>query len=57
MAIEIPVKDLVQSAVQAGRNETEILTAIIEVADNLMLTAKFYAEIDTLPAALKRKLE
>ena len=42
---------------QAGRNETEILTAIIEVADNLMLTAKTYAEIDTLPAALKRKLE
>ncbi|WP_152564404.1 hypothetical protein [Neorhizobium vignae] len=35
MAIEIPLQDLIQAAVKAGWEETEGLTAIIEVADTL----------------------
>ncbi|WP_245448300.1 MULTISPECIES: hypothetical protein [Neorhizobium] len=37
MAIEMPLQDLIQAAVKAGWDEPEVLTAIIEVADNLML--------------------
>ncbi|CDZ65563.1 Hypothetical protein NGAL_HAMBI2605_38360 [Neorhizobium galegae bv. orientalis] len=37
MAIEIPLQDLIESAVNAGWDETEVLTAIIDVADNLVL--------------------
>ena len=57
MAIEIPLQDLIQAAVRAGWDEPEMLTAIIEVADNLMLAHGSNAELDALLKALKRKLE
>jgi hypothetical protein len=57
MAIEIPLQDLVQAAVKAGWEEPEVLTAIIEVADNLTLAHGSNAELDALLKALKRNLE
>jgi hypothetical protein len=57
MAVELPVQDLIEKAVQAGWEETEVLAAIIEVADNLMLTHGENVELDALLKALKRKLE
>lgn len=57
MAIEIPLQDLIHAAVKAGWDEPEVLTAIIEVADNLMLAHGSNAELDALLKALKRKLE
>lgn len=57
MAIEIPLQDLIQAAVKAGWEEAEVLTAIIEVADNLMLAAGANAEVDALLKALKRNME
>ncbi|CDN58473.1 Hypothetical protein RG1141_PB01250 (plasmid) [Neorhizobium galegae bv. officinalis bv. officinalis str. HAMBI 1141] len=57
MAIEIPLQDLIQAAVKAGWDEPEVLTAIIEVADNLMLAHGSNAELHALRKALKRKLE
>ncbi|WP_157895500.1 hypothetical protein [Rhizobium sp. LCM 4573] len=57
MAVEIPLQDLIEGAVKAGWEETEVLTAIIEVADNLMLAAGANAEVEALLYALKRKLE
>jgi hypothetical protein len=35
MAIEIPLQEIIAVAVKSGWEETEALTAIIEVADNL----------------------
>lgn len=57
MAVELPLQDLIESAVKAGWDEKEVLAAIIEVADNLMLAAGANAELDALLMALKRKLE
>jgi hypothetical protein len=37
MAIEIPLWDLIQAAVKAGWDMPDVLTALTEVADNLML--------------------
>ncbi|WJR66907.1 hypothetical protein QTA58_22405 [Neorhizobium sp. CSC1952] len=51
------MQDLIEEAVQAGWDETEVLTAIIEVADNLMLANVNNAELDALLRAMKRKLE
>ena len=57
MAVELPLQDLIENAVKAGWNETEVITAIIEVADNLMLAVGANAELDALVKALRRKLE
>ncbi|CDZ67971.1 hypothetical protein NFO65_26235 [Neorhizobium galegae] len=57
MVIEIPLQDLVQAAVTARWDEPEVLTAIIKVADNLMLAHGSNAELDALLKALKRNLE
>lgn len=57
MAVEIPLQDLIEDTVKAGWEETEVLTAIIEVADSLMLVAGSNAELEALLHALKRKLE
>ncbi|MDR6818524.1 hypothetical protein J2X76_003701 [Neorhizobium sp. 2083] len=57
MAIEIPLQDVIQSAVNAGWNEVEVLTAIIEVADNLVLAHGANAEVDALIKALRRNLD
>ncbi|UIY31429.1 hypothetical protein LZK73_30555 (plasmid) [Neorhizobium galegae] len=37
MAIEIPLHEIIEAAVKSGWEVTEALTAIIEVADNLVL--------------------
>lgn len=42
---------------KAGWKETEVITAIIEVADNLMLAVGSNAGLDALVKALRRKLE
>jgi hypothetical protein len=57
MAIEIPLQEIIEAAVELGWEETEVLTAIIEVSDNLMLAHGSNAELDALLKALKRKLE
>ncbi|MCJ9672043.1 MULTISPECIES: hypothetical protein [unclassified Neorhizobium] len=57
MAIEIPLQEIIEAAVKAGWDETEVLAAIIDVADNLVLAAGANAEVDALLKALKRKLE
>ncbi len=57
MAIEIPLQDLIQDAVKAGWEEDEVLTAIIEVADNLMLAHGTNVELDALLKAIKRGME
>jgi hypothetical protein len=57
MAVELPMQDIIENAVKAGWEETEVLTAIIEVADNLMLAHGENAELDALLKAMKRKLE
>ncbi|WJR67187.1 hypothetical protein QTA58_00130 [Neorhizobium sp. CSC1952] len=51
------MQDLIEEAVQVGWDETEVLAAIIEVADNLMLVNVNNAELDALLKAMKRKLE
>lgn len=55
MAVEVPLQDLIGSAVAAGWNEVEVLTAIIEVADNLMLAHGANAELDALLKAMRPK--
>jgi sugar phosphate isomerase/epimerase len=55
MAIEIPLQEIIEAAVKAGWDETEVMTAIIEVADNLMLAAGANAEVDELLKALRSK--
>ncbi|WP_152564367.1 hypothetical protein [Neorhizobium vignae] len=57
MAIEFPLQEIIEAAVKAGWEETEVLTAIIEVADNLVLAHGSNAELDALLRALKRNLE
>lgn len=57
MAIELPVQEIIAAAVKSGWKEEEVITAIIEVADNLMLAAGENAEVDALLKALKRRLE
>ena len=54
MAVEIPLQEMIEDAVKAGWEETEVLAAIIEVADNLMLAAGANAEVEALLHALKR---
>ena len=57
MAVELPLQDVIQAAVEAGWSEQETLSAVIEVADNLMLAHGENAELDALLKAMKRKLE
>jgi hypothetical protein len=51
MAVEMPFQELIEDAIRAGWQETKVITAIIEVADNLMLAAGTNAEIGTAPCA------
>ena len=48
MAIEIPLHEIIEAAVKSGWEETEVLTAIIEVADNLVLAHGSSADLDAL---------
>lgn len=54
MAIELAVQDIVEAAMKMGWQETEALSAITEVADNLILAAGANTEIDELIERLKR---
>lgn len=51
------MQDVIQAAVGAGWRQDELLTAIIEVAEDLMLADHANAELDGLLKALRRKLE
>jgi hypothetical protein len=55
--VEMPLQGIIEAAVKAGWEETEVLTAIIEVADNLVLAHGSKAELDALLKAFKRNLE
>lgn len=57
MAIFLPLQDVISAAERAGWNEVEIMSAIIEVTDNLMLGAGANAEVDELLKALRGKTE
>ncbi|MBC2774983.1 hypothetical protein H6M51_19160 [Rhizobium sp. AQ_MP] len=50
------MQDLVEDASRQGWEETEVLSAIIEVADNLMLAAAANRDLDLLIAALRRNM-
>jgi hypothetical protein len=56
MAVETVLQDLVEDAVRQGWEEKEVLSAITEVADNLMLGAAANRDLDLLIAALRRKM-
>jgi hypothetical protein len=56
MAIEIPLHDLIHDAENAGWEVAEVLTAIIEVADSLMLAHGSHA-LNALLKAIKRNME
>lgn len=56
MAVETVLQDLVEDASRQGWEETEVLSAIIEVADNLMLAAAANRDLDLLIAALRRNM-
>ena len=53
MAVELAVQDVIEAAVRAGWEEAETLSAIVEVADNLMLAAGADAELDALMQTIK----
>lgn len=55
MAIEVQFRELVR-LLERG-DEVEALTAIIEVADNLMLARRSNADLSSLLTALRRNLE
>ncbi|MBY5623333.1 hypothetical protein [Rhizobium leguminosarum] len=51
MAVEIRLQNIIQDAKNAGWEETDVLTAIIEVADNLMLAHSANAELGATKSA------
>lgn len=55
MAIEQHVQGIVDQAKHAGWRPAEVLTAIIEVADNLMLAEACNDELDQLLQNLRRR--
>ncbi|WP_149740621.1 hypothetical protein [Rhizobium sp. RU20A] len=56
IAVEIILQDLVEDAMRRGWEETEVLCAITEVSDNLMLAAAANRDLDLLLAALRRNM-
>jgi hypothetical protein len=57
MAIEIPLQEIIEAAVSVGWEETEVLSAIIEVANNLVLAHGSNAELYALLKAIKRNID
>lgn len=49
-------QDLVEDAMRRGWEETEVLSAITEVADNLMLAADANRDLDLLLVNLRRNM-
>ncbi len=56
MAVETVLQDLVDDAMHRGWEDTEVLSAITEVADNLMLAVAANRDLDLLLATLRRKM-
>lgn len=56
MAVETVLQDLVEDAMRSGWEDTEVLSAITEVADNLLLAVAANRDLDLLLAALRRKM-
>lgn len=56
MAVETVLQDLVEDAMRHGWEETEVLSAVTEVSDNLMLAAAANWDLDRLLAALRRNM-
>ena len=54
MSVETPLQDLVEDAVQRGWTDAEVLAAIIEVADNLMLASKSNADLNELIVSVRK---
>jgi len=57
LAIEARLQALVGSAVGSGWGEQEVLSTVIEVADNLMLANMSNSEFDRLLQSIKRRLD
>ena len=55
MAIEPSVQDIVDDARLAGWSDREVLSAIIEVADDLMLESACDDDLKELLAVLKKR--
>jgi hypothetical protein len=55
MAVEPSLQDVVEDAMLAGWSEREILSAIIEIADNLMLASACNDDLKELLAVLKKR--
>jgi hypothetical protein len=55
MAVELPLQELLDAAVEAGWSRQSVLAAITEVADNLMLAEACNDELDQLFSTLRRK--
>ncbi|MQU73240.1 hypothetical protein FB009_1205 [Sinorhizobium medicae] len=56
LAVETVLQDLVEYAVRRGWEETEVLSAITEVADNLMLAADANRDLDLILVTLRRNM-
>jgi hypothetical protein len=54
MAVETVLQDLVEEAHREGWEETEVLSAIIEVSDHLMLAAAANKDLEMLLVALRQ---
>jgi hypothetical protein len=54
LAVETLLQDLVEDAVQEGWEDTEVLSAIVEVADNLMLAVAANQDLNVLLATLRK---
>jgi hypothetical protein len=56
MAVETVLQDLVEDAMCRGWEETEVLCAITEVSDNLMLADAANRDLDLLLDVLRRNM-
>lgn len=54
MSIETPSQDLVQDAVERGWTDAEVLAAIIEVSDNLMLASNANVDLNKILASVRK---
>lgn len=55
MAVETPIQDLVETAVAKGWEEREVLSAIIEVCENLVLAAQSNDKLNTVLSAIRKR--
>lgn len=54
MSVETPIQELVKEAVAKGWSDCEVLSAMIEVCENLVLAARSNDELDSILAALRK---